>query len=118
MRKFIKLVKITGAVVSTVVLVRKLYPIVMAGTVLYLSVKFPQWEAREEMEARDELLAAFSEAGILVDVDRVQVLTRKLLHWSPLYRGVALDTMVKLATGEITEEEANRIMENAIAKEV
>lgn len=46
------------------------------------------------------------------------VLARKLLHWSPLYRGVALDTMVKLATGEITEEEANRIMEHAITKEV
>ena len=115
MRKFIK---ITGAVVGAVVLARKLYPIVMAGTLLYLSVKVPQWEAREETEARNELLAAFSEAGILVDVDRVQVLTRKLLHWSPLYRGVALDTMVKLATGEITEDEANRIMENAITKEV
>ena len=113
-----KLIKITGAVVGGVVLARKLYPIVMAGTLLYLSVKVQQWEAREETEARNELLAAFSEAGILVDVDRVQVLTQKLLHWSPLYRGVALDTMVKLATGEITEEEANRIMENAIIKEV
>lgn len=53
-------------------------------------------------------------AGVVVST---AVLVRKLLHWSPLYRGVALDTMVKLATGEITEEEANRIMENAITKE-
>ena len=111
MRKFIK---ITGIVVSTAVLVRKLYPIAMAATLLYLSVKVPQWEAREETEARNELLAAFSEAGILMDVAQVQALSRKLCRWPSLYRGVALDTMVKLATGEITEEEANRIMENVI----
>lgn len=113
-----KLIKITGVVVGTAVTARKLYPIAKAAVVWYLAIKVPQWEAREETEARDELLAAFSEAGILVDVDRVQYLTQKLLHWTPLYRGVALDTMVKLATGEITEEEANRIMEHAIAKGV